>query len=89
MPPHPLSNFQIQNFNQKESRFNVKDYVNCKYVADFNYFSKAFIFLSPTSDGVPIAPFVTVTAAVVGRASANFSFVSSIITGITKKLLKQ
>ena len=86
MLPHPLTNFEIQKHFQTESRLNDKG-LN-KYISDLGYFSKALIVLSPTSDDVSIVSFVTVIFALLGRASENFSFASSITIGITKKLFK-
>ena len=58
-----------------------------EYIAAFGYFHKALIVLSETSDNTSIASFATVRAPL-GRASACFSLVFSLTTGIIKKLLK-
>ena len=59
-----------------------------KYTAAFDYFDKALIILSATSNGVSIAYFASIIGASVGIASASFSFGFSLATGIIKKLLK-
>ena len=59
-----------------------------KYIASFDYFDKSFIILSVTAGIISIASFTTVIGAPVGIASASFSLVFSISTGIIKKLLK-
>ena len=59
-----------------------------KYIASFDYFDKSFIILSATAGIISIASFTTVIGAPVGIASASFSLVFSISTGIIKKLLK-
>ena len=58
-----------------------------KYIASFDYFDyfKFLIILSATSSGISIAPFTTVIGALLGIASASFSFVFSITTTIVKK----
>ena len=55
----------------------------------FDYFNKASIFLSATSDGISIALFATAIGAPVEIASASFRFVFSKTTGITKSYKKQ
>ena len=59
-----------------------------KYIAVFDYFDKSLITLSATSGGVSIAQFASVIGALIGIASASFSFTFSLTTRITKKLLK-
>ena len=54
----------------------------------FDYFSKALIVLSATSDGVSIVSFATAFPESVEIASASFSFTFSITTRIAKILLK-
>ena len=50
--------------------------------------SKSLIVLSVAAGSIPIASFATVIGAPVGTVSASFSLISSIFTGIVKKLLK-
>ena len=58
-----------------------------KYIATFDYFDKTLIVLSATSVGVSIISFVSVIGVPVGIASASFTLVFSLTTGIIKKLL--
>ena len=79
----------------------IKDYFNSeiqerkimsrklsKYIAAFDCFDKNLIVLSPTRGGISIISFVSVIGVPVGIASASFSLVFSLTTGIIKKLLK-
>ena len=59
-----------------------------KAFAAFDCFDKSLIVLSATKGGVSIASFATVIGALVGVASASFSFAFSSTTVITKKILK-
>ena len=58
-----------------------------KYVNAFNYIDKILIVLSVTTGGVCIVSYATVVGAPVGIASAGFTIVFSLATGIMKKLL--
>ena len=58
-----------------------------KYIATFYYFDKTLIVLSATSVGVSIISFASVIGVPVGIASASFTLVFSLTTGIIKKLL--
>ena len=59
-----------------------------KYVSAFDYIDKIFIVLSATTGGVCIISHATVVGTPLGIASAGFTFVFSLATGIIKKLLK-
>ena len=59
-----------------------------KYIADFDYIDKALIVLFATSGGRSIISFRSIVEGHVGIASASFSLVFSLTTGIIKKLLK-
>ena len=59
-----------------------------KYSAAFDYFDKTLIVLSATSGEISIIFFPGVIGVSVGIASASFSLVFSLTTGITKKVLK-
>ena len=59
-----------------------------KYVAAFDYIDKILIVLSTATGGVSISLFTSVVGALVGIASANFTLIFSLTTGIIKKLLK-
>ena len=58
-----------------------------KFAAAFDYIDKILIVLSATTGGVSICSFKSVVGAPVGIASANFTLVFSLTTGIVKKLL--
>ena len=79
----------------------IKDYFNSeiqerktmsknlsKYIAAFDYIPKNLIVLSVTSGGVSIISFTSVIGIPAGLASASFTLVFSLATGIIKKLLK-
>ena len=79
----------------------IKDYFNSeiqernmsknlsKYIAAFDYFDKALIVLSTTSGRrISIISFESVIGVPVRIASASFTLVFSLTTGIIKKLLK-
>ena len=59
-----------------------------KYVSAFNYIDKILIVLSATTGRVCIISHGTVVGAPVGIASARFTIVYPLATGIIKKLLK-
>ena len=78
-----IENYFYQEINQKEScskKFS-------KYVAVFDYIDKVLIFLSATTGGASIFWFTSVVGAPVGIASAGFTWIFSLTTGIVKKLL--
>ena len=58
-----------------------------KYVAAFDYIDKILIVLSATTGGVSIISFTSIIGAPVGIASASFTLIFSLATGIVKKLL--
>ena len=58
-----------------------------KYVTAFDYIDKILIVLSATTGGVSIFSFTSVIGAPVGIASASFTLIFSLTTGIVKKLL--
>ena len=60
-----------------------------KYVAAFDYIDKTLSVLSATTGGVSIISFVSVVGAPVGIASASFTLIFSLTTGITKKILSK
>ena len=59
----------------------------CKYVAVFDYIDKVLIVLSATSGGVSIISFTSVIGTPVGIASASYTLIFSLTTGISKTLL--
>ena len=58
-----------------------------KYITAFNYIDKILIVLSATTRGVSIISFRSFVRAPVGIASASFTLIFSLTTGIVKKLL--
>ena len=58
-----------------------------KYVTIFDYIDKILIVLSATTGGISIISFTTAIGAPVGIASASFTLIFSLITGIIKKIL--
>ena len=58
-----------------------------KYVTTFDYIDKILIILSATTGGVSIFSFTSVIGAPARIASASFTLIFSITTGIVKKLL--
>ena len=78
-----IENYFYQEINQKQSC--SKKF--CKYVAVFYYIDKVLIVLSATTGGVSVFSFTSVDGAPVGIASAGFTLIFSLTTGIVKKLL--
>ena len=78
-----IENYFIEEINQRKS-CNKK---LSKYIAAFDYIDKILIVLSATTGGVSIISFTTIVGAPVGIASASFTLIFSLTTGITKKLL--
>ena len=58
-----------------------------RYVTIFDYIDKILIVLSATTSGVSIISFTSIVGAPVGIASASFTLIFSLTTGIIKKLL--
>ena len=58
-----------------------------KYVAAFDYIDKVLIALSAKSGGVLSISFTSVDGAPVGNASASFTLICSLTTGLVKTLL--
>ena len=78
-----IENYFYQEINQRKS-CNKK---LSKYVAVFDYIDKILIVLSATTGGVSIISFTSIIGAPVGIASASFTLIFSLTTGIVKKLL--
>ena len=80
-----------QNFNKTENaEINQRKSWSkklSKYVAVFDYIDKILIVLIATTRRVSICSLTTVVRAPVGIASASFTLVVSLTTGIVKKLL--
>ena len=58
-----------------------------KYVTIFDYIDKILIILSETTGGISIISLTTAIGALVGIASASFTLIVSLLTGIVQKLL--
>ena len=78
-----IENYFHQEINQRKS---CSKKLN-KYVTTFDYIDKILIVLSATSSGVSIISFTSIIGAPVGIASASFTLIFSLATGIVKKLL--
>ena len=82
--------FRLNEINKIEDYFNsdINQRKLCsKYVTVSDYIDKILIALSATSGGVSIISFTSVFGAPVGIASAIFTVILSLTTGIIKKLL--
>ena len=78
-----IENYFDEEINQRKSCSKKLS----KYVAAFDYIDQALIVLSATSSGVSIISFTSIVGAPVGIASASFTLIFSLTTGIVKKLL--
>ena len=78
-----IENYFYQEINQRKSCSKKLS----KYVTAFDYIDKILIVLSATSSGVSIISFTSIIGAPVGIASASFTLIFSLTTGIIKKLL--
>ena len=78
-----IENYFYQKIDQRKS---CSKKLN-KYVTAFDYIDKILIVLSATSSGVSIISFTSIIGAPVGIASASFTLIFSLTTGIVKKLL--
>ena len=79
---------EIENyFHQEINQSKLCSKKLSKYVAAFDYIDKVLIVLGATSGGVSIISFTSIVGAPVGIASASFTLIFSLTTGIVKKLL--
>ena len=78
-----IENDFIQEINQRKS---CSKQLN-KYVTTFDYIDKTLIVLSATTGRVSIISFTSIIGAPVGIASASFTLIFSLTTGIVNKLL--
>ena len=78
-----IENYFIKEINQRKSCSRKLN----KYVTTFDYIDKILIVLNATSSGVSIISFTSIIGAPVGIASASFTLIFSLTTGIIKKLL--
>ena len=91
-----IENKNVENKNIIANIFRVQanESVMCGYFCigfidciTFDYIDTVLIILSVTSGGVSICLFTSVVGAPVGIASASFTLIFSLTTGIVKKLL--
>ena len=73
-------------YNQINQRKSYSKKLN-EHVTAFDYIDEVLIVLSTTSSGVSIISFASIIRAPVGIASASFSLIFPITTGIIKKIL--
>ena len=78
-----IENYFINEINERKSCSKKLS----KYVTTFDYIDKILIILSTTSGGISIISFTSIIGVPAGIASASFTLIFSIITGIIKKLL--
>ena len=78
-----IENYFLEEINQRKSCSKKLS----KYAAAFDYIDKILIVLNATNRGVSICLFTSVVGAPVGIASASFTLIFSLTTGIVKKLL--
>ena len=78
-----IDNYFINEVNQQKS---YSKQLN-RYITIFDYIDKILIVLSATNGGRSIISFTTTIGAPVAIASASFTLLFSITTGIIKKLL--
>ena len=78
-----IESYFIEEINQRKSRSKKLS----KYVAAFDYIDETLIILSATTGGVSMNSFTSIVGAPIGIASASFTLIFSLSTGITKKLL--
>ena len=80
-----IENYFINEINETKS-CNKK---LSKYVTTFDYIDKILIVLSATTGGVSIISSTSVIGVPVGIASASFTLIFSLTTGIIKKIDKK
>ena len=78
-----FDNYFINEINQQKSYSKKLG----KYITIFDYIDQILIILSATTAGISIISFTTTIGAPVGIASAIFTLIFSLATGIIKKLL--
>ena len=78
-----IENYFINEINERKSCSKKLS----KYVTTFDYIDKILIILSTTSGGISTISFTSINGVPAGIASASFTLIFSIITGIITKLL--
>ena len=66
------------------SQFNFIFKKLSKYIAAFDYIGKTLIALSTTSGGISVISFTSVTGIPAGIATASFTLIFSLTTGLIK-----
>ena len=79
-----IENYFFEEINQKKSCIKKLN----KYVTNFDYIDKVLIVLSATTGGVSIISFTSIIGAPVRIASANFTLIFSLTSGIVKKIIE-
>ena len=79
-----IENYFIEEINQRKS---CSKKLN-KYVTAFDYIDKTLVVLTATNGGVSVISFTSVIGAPFGIASASFTLIFSLTSGIVNKLLK-
>ena len=75
-------------FNSETQERKIMSKKLSKYIAAFDYIDKTLVVLSATSGGISTISFTSVTGIPARLASASFTLIFSLTTGIIKKLLK-
>ena len=83
---YKLKNIENDFINEINQQNSYSKKLN-RYVNIFDYIDKIWIILSATTGGISIISFTTAIGAPVGIASASFTLIFSLTTGIIKKLL--
>ena len=78
-----IENYFYQEINQQKTYSKKLS----RYVTIFDFIDKILIILSATTGGISIVSFISTIGAPVGIASASFTLIFSLSTGIIKKLL--
>ena len=78
-----IENYFINEINERKSCSKKLS----KYVTTFDYIDKILIALSATTGGISIISFTSIIGVPAGIASASFTLIFSLTTGIIKKLL--
>ena len=78
-----IENYFIEEINQRKS---CSQKLN-KYITAFDYIDRILVILCTTTGGVSMISFSSVIGAPAGIASASFTLIFSLATGIVKKLL--
>ena len=79
-----IENYFIEEINQRKSCSKKLS----KYVAAFDYIDKILIALSATTGGVSICSFTSIAGTPVGIASASFTLIFSLTTGIYLRIIE-